>query len=494
MRQIVFLTLCLLLSACSPYQQESDDISREFQGTFDQSLENQQMAMQQNTVPKPIQEALAHPENTDDQIPLVSLSVNEMPIAKLMAMIGKQTELNIIVSPQINQQITLNLNDTSFETFIQIIEDLYPIDVIKKNNNTYVVIPEQLITKTFHIAGLYINRKGTSSTRLEGSTTENMNKSSSSIETSSANTDLITELEATLKAIVGDKNGTVNINKTGGTATVTTTRKAMKHITKVIEDYNNAGQKQIIIETKILEIQLNKEYKSGLEFSSPSLDANVSNGMFKIYNTPRLADNTQPFNAMIEMLKKQGRVHVLSSPRLSTLNRQKALIKVGEDKYFMTQAKNTTTINTAGNIQNQSLNVKPYFTGIALDVTPEVFDNSIIMHIHPVITSIKPQVITSTIAGVNNSITVPSMDIRESDVMAHAKNGEIIMIGGLIHKRANRSSNSLPFGDDEIPIGDSDNIQAIELVILLHPRIVGENYMINHLKELKKSYQRTGAT
>lgn len=107
------------------------------------------------------------------------------------------------------------------------------------------------------------------------------------------------------------------------------------------------------------------------------------------------------------------------------------------------------------------------------------------MHIHPVITSIKPQVITSTIAGVNNSITVPSMDIRESDVMAHAKNGEIIMIGGLIHKRANRSSNSLPFGDDEIPIGDSDNIQAIELVILLHPRIVGENYMINHLKELK---------
>lgn len=69
LRQIVFLTLCLLLSACSPYQQESDDISREFQGTFDQSLENQQMAMQQNTVPKPIQEALAHPENTDDQIP-----------------------------------------------------------------------------------------------------------------------------------------------------------------------------------------------------------------------------------------------------------------------------------------------------------------------------------------------------------------------------------------------------------------------------------------
>ena len=492
MRQIICISLCLLLGACSPYQKETTAVTHEIQKTIEQSLRAHQQHATKTAIPRPIQDALSHPESKEDQIPLVSLTVNHVPLNQLMAMIGKQTHLNIIVSPLINESASLNLHNTSFETFTQIIEELYAVDVVKKDNNTYVVIPEQMITKTFHIAGLYITRKGSSSTRLEGDE-ENVT-TSSGIQTSSTNFELVNELEDTLKSIANHKESSVNINKTAGTATVTTTRKAMKHITKVIEDFNNAGQKQVIIETKILEIQLNKDYKSGLEFSSPSLDANISSGTFRIYKTPRLADdNIPPFGAMIEMLKKQGRVHVLSSPRLSTLNRQKALIKVGEDKYFMTQANNSSTTDATGNTQNQSLNVQPFFTGIALDVTPEVFDNSIIMHIHPVITSIKPQTITSTIAGEANTITVPSMDIRESDVMAHAKNGEVIMIGGLIHKRANSNNSALPFGSDEIPVSDSDNIQNIELVILLQPRIVSAHHMINHLRELKKSYQTTGA-
>ena len=497
--------LCLIMSACSPYKDEGSEIADAIHQSIDQAFKKHQTfeardqkagsaTKPNDTLPNAISLALSQPNQSKDQGTLLNLYANDMPIGTFMAMLGKQAHLNIVVSPELKERITLHLNDTSFQTLHQILEDMYPIDITKKDKHSYVVTPEKLITKTFRVAGLYIHREGTSSTNIEGSGQKNVT-TTSGISTSSGNTKVVDQLTATLQSIARHKDSSININRSAGTATVTATKKDMKQIAALIADFNKASQQQVVIETKILEVQLNKEFKSGLDFSSSSTDLNFSSGSFKIYDTPRVPTGSMlPFSATIDLLGKQGQVHVLSSPRISTLNKQKALIKVGEDKYFLTQTNSSQTFNlNQGNVQNQSFNVQPFFTGIALDVTPEVLDDdNIIMHIHPLITSIKPQVISSTISGSDTTITVPATDVRESDVMVHAKNGQVVMIGGLILKRAHDQRDSLPFGDAAIPIGDNDSSQTIELVILLYPRISSPEFMIDQLKALRDSYTLGG--
>jgi MSHA biogenesis protein MshL len=140
------------------------------------------------------------------------------------------------------------------------------------------------------------------------------------------------------------------------------------------------------------------------------------------------------FNSFIELLDAQGETRVLSSPRVSTLNNQKAVIKVGSDEYFVTDISSDTVTGTAS-ATSRDITLTPFFSGIALDVTPQISaDGEIILHIHPTVSEVTDQQKVVTVSGESDTLPLAFSEIRESDSIVKAKSGQIIVIGGLMRK------------------------------------------------------------
>src|SRR5690606_25311902 len=95
---------------------------------------------------------------------------------------------------------------------------------------------------------------------------------------------------------------------------------------------------------------------------------------------------------VLSLLETQGDVQVLSSPRVSTVNNQKAVIRVGSDEYFITGISSNTTASASAVTSTPNIELSPFFSGISLDVTPQIAENGeVILHIHPVVSEVEDQ-------------------------------------------------------------------------------------------------------
>jgi MSHA biogenesis protein MshL len=191
-----------------------------------------------------------------------------------------------------------------------------------------------------------------------------------------------------------------------------------------------------------------------------------------------LAFQTGSFAALLNFLESQGTVHVLSSPRIATLNNQKAVIKVGTDEFFVTNV--TTTTTAAGNTTTVSptITTQPFFSGIALDVTPQISDaDQITLHIHPSVSVVtdKTKVVN---LGTLGTFTLPlaSSNINESDTIVRVQNGTIAAIGGLMRQQQTNNRSGLPGSSSALTgtlFGTRDQqLTKSELVILLKVTVI----------------------
>jgi MSHA biogenesis protein MshL len=102
-----------------------------------------------------------------------------------------------------------------------------------------------------------------------------------------------------------------------------------------------------------------------------------------------LAVQTNNFAALISFLETQGTVHVLSSPRVAAVNNQKAVLKIGTDEFFVTGVTTTTNTTAAGNTVTPSVTLQPFFSGVVLDVTPQIDEKgNILLHVHPSVSQV----------------------------------------------------------------------------------------------------------
>jgi len=190
-----------------------------------------------------------------------------------------------------------------------------------------------------------------------------------------------------------------------------------------------------------------------------------------------LAVEAADFIGFIELLKSQGEVQVLSSPRVSTVNNQKAVIKVGSDEFFVTGVDSNTTTGTATS-QQVNVELTPFFSGVALDVTPQISrEGDIVLHVHPSVSEVMEQ--TKSITALNQTFTLPTAasTIRESDSVVRAKNGQIVVIGGLMQTRQQDEESGVPVLSDIPVLGylfkhTRKAKRKSELVILLKPVVV----------------------
>jgi MSHA biogenesis protein MshL len=190
-----------------------------------------------------------------------------------------------------------------------------------------------------------------------------------------------------------------------------------------------------------------------------------------------LAANLTDFNAFIQLLSTEGNTHVLSSPRVSTLDNQKAIIKAGTDQFYVTGIQSNTVTGTATS-QSNNVILTPFFSGVALDVTPQIGANGdVLLHIHPIVSTVTNQTVTLQVQGTADVLPLAQSSVRESDSIVRAHSGQVIVIGGLMQETVNKQQYKTPLLGDIPGVGrlfrsEQDQKSKVELVILLRAQVV----------------------
>ncbi|WP_334020994.1 pilus (MSHA type) biogenesis protein MshL [Alteromonas sp. S015] len=334
----------------------------------------------------------------------------------------------------------------------------------------------------------------------------------SNIQTTSEN-DFWSDLKEALKVLVSPTEGRqVVVSPQAGLVTV----RALPSEIAVVKDFLNQSQeslqRQVVLEARIIEVTLNDGYQQGVRwdriasgltgsvnfgFSGGAIASNFAantaagidpainavNGIGNSISTDiggvsTLRISRGDFDGVINMLQTQGDVQMLSNPRVTVTNNQKAVIKVGQDEYFVTDV-STSEDQSATQTENENdIELTPFFSGIALDVTPQIDrSGSVILHVHPSVTETAEQ--TKVIQVGDQQILLPlaQSNIRESDTVIRARDGEIVVIGGLMETVTSEQESKTPLLGDIPFIGNAFKNKAKtqskrELVILIRPSVV----------------------
>ena len=462
----------------------------------------------------------------------LEISATSVAAKDFFTAIVEGSDYSIAIHPDVSGNITLNLTDVTLTEAIEVIQDIYGFD-IRVNGNVIQVFPSGIRTETMALNYLFLKRFGTSSTSINsGGVSENdPNSGSSNNSGGSSNrnnqssqsnqggqngqsnginiyteneSDFWTELKETLTAFVGTEDGrSVIVSPQAGLVTVRGLPAEILAVKQFIADTETHLHRQVIIEAKIMEVTLNDDYQQGVHWNEVlgslgktdltfSTTGNIQGNAISsnIGGATALSFSGPDFSGVIDLLQTQGNVQVLSSPRITATNNQKAVIKVGEDEYFVTDVSSTTTTGTS-TTTTPEVELTPFFSGIALDVTPQIDkDGSVILHVHPSVTLTAEQNKTIQLGTETLLLPLAQSRVRESDTIIRAKSGEIVVIGGLIetYKIDNESKTPL-FGD--IPLlgglfkSVSETTQKRELVILLKPVVIGQDTWKTQLQDAR---------
>jgi MSHA biogenesis protein MshL len=275
-------------------------------------------------------------------------------------------------------------------------------------------------------------------------------------------------------------------------------------------------ERQVILEAKILNVQLNDQSQSGVNWSvfgrsgsntgivgmindqtrlsssgngdlisgdlGSSSGTILANAATTALGGPLFAVALQGANfaALLSFLETQGDVQVLSSPRIATINNQKAVLKVGTDEFFVTGVSSSTTASTGATTTVPEVTLQPFFSGIALDVTPQIDkDDNIILHMHPSVSqvsTVNKQVSLGEKVGQIN-LPLASSNVSETDSIVRTRDGRVIAIGGLMTESNVSNKSKVPGLGDIKGVGAAfrqkgSTTSKTELVILLKATVV----------------------
>ncbi|AHI32587.1 MULTISPECIES: pilus (MSHA type) biogenesis protein MshL [Marinobacter] len=429
---------------------------------------------------------------------------------------------NVVVHPGVDAVVDLRLRDVTVPEVMDIASDLYGLD-IQRNGRLFQVKAESVQTRMFPIDYLHFKRSGGSETRVSSGQVSSSRDNSTGAGTSQDNSDntstanlvgtristetesdFWTDIQRALQMIVGSESGNqVIINPGAGLVMVRSDGKSLAQVEEYLRRTQLIMQRQVVLEAKILEIGLNEGYQQGINWADIQSASSVtaSDGLPEDFTAQALAGQVittsdigglfsasvraGDFTGLIELLGEQGNVQILSSPRISTVNNQKAVIKVGTDEFFVTDIdfNNNNSAVTATDRTSTSVELTPFFSGISLDVTPQISeDGAITLHVHPSVSEVNDQKKVITVGDRDVTLPLALSTVRETDSVIRAESGQIVVIGGLIQNTSEDNNSAVPFFSEIPLLGELFKQRRFqsrksELVILLRPVVAGSQQM-----------------
>ena len=567
MRRVV-LALALVIGACAA-PPKSEVVDPTIRAELDAAA-----ARKPPPAPAPVQQALLPPLRMEmpnlrgqavDQ--RFDLSVNNAPAPQVFLSIVSGTRFSMLVHPSVNGMISVHLKDVTIREALDAIRDLYGYEYRITGSQIFIE-PIELQSRVYNVNYLIGQRLGRSDLRVTSGSVGDAPgvatglpgvpgapgtaplpssgvpggpgslpgvNDSSRIQTQTRN-DFWDELEKTLHAMVGAEPGrSVVVNTQAGVVVVRAMPSELRGVERYLRAIRLSVERQVVLEAKIIEVTLNSQYQSGINWAAfsagglsagqvspgtalqsraagrvlgsggnatgavntgdpgslsvanPSLGAAVGASLIN-FALPGaslfgLAFQARNFAALLNFLESQGAVQVLSSPRIATINNQKAVLKVGTDQFFLTNISGSTTTTTtvsstgAATPAFPTITLRPFFSGVALDITPQIDeDSNIILHIHPSVSDVQTdnrQINLGQTFGGQVTLPLARSDVSETDSIVKVGDGNIVAIGGLMKIDIENNNSGLPGAQGEPILGSrSRTMVKKELVILVKPTVV----------------------
>ncbi|PSU82402.1 pilus (MSHA type) biogenesis protein MshL [Photobacterium phosphoreum] len=440
------------------------------------------------------------------------------------------TPFNIVIHPNVSGLISLQLKDVTLDDVLDVVDDVYGYSTTRKGN-IIQVFPATLRTDIIPVDYLHLQRQGVSLTSITTGSITNTNNSTSAndevnvsedvstttggttIKTSSES-DFWQQLEKVVRGMIGHGEGrNVMISPQAGLISVRAFPNELREVKQFLGISQQRLVRQVVLEAKIMEVTLNDSYQQGINWQNITRSiggTNIAIGSTPIVNTAAIAAlpggnaisdllggqtnitiSDGNFTSVLSFLETQGDLNVLSSPRVTAANNQKAVIKVGGDEYFVT---NVSSSNVSGDNSTAAPDIEltPFFSGISLDVTPQIDDQGgVLLHVHPTVVDIKNEIKAVDLGEKFGVYQLPlaKSTIRESDSIIHARSGDVVVIGGLMKTVMTDQVSKVPLLGDIPLVGNLfRNInkvkQKTELVILLKPTVISDQ---TWQKEIERS-------
>ncbi|NKI92765.1 pilus (MSHA type) biogenesis protein MshL [Rhizobacter sp. SG703] len=465
------------------------------------------------------------------------LIVNGAQVRDVFLSLVTDSRYSMLMHPDVGGTISVTLKGVTMREALESLREVYGYDY-KIDGRRVTVFPPTLQTRIFMVNYLHTQRSGRSDTRISsgassggdsssngstganGGTASNGGRSrgsdteGSQVSTSSKS-DFWAETTEALRAMVGTAAGrNVIASPQSGTIAVRAMPDELRQVDAFLRSTRASVERQVMLEAKIIEVELRDGFQNGIDwsvlrsrFAIGQSSGSAGNALVGNANgLPTLASGASAladavglpvsgsgatglaiasggFQSILGFIETHGDVQILSSPRVATLNNQKAVLKVGTDDYFVTNVSGgsitTGSSTSTGTTTLPTLTLTAFFSGIALDVTPQIDEAGMVtLHVHPSVTSVVEKTKQIDLGTIGNyRLPLASSSVNETDTVVRIPDGAIVAIGGLMQMESSRQSSGLPGASSNALTGTlfSNRVNAgrkRELVVLIKPTII----------------------